>query len=161
MLEQSKNDVAVSEHLAKDGNTVMVDHDSNIGTLWLTIAPNCDWVNARSTSKGIILTSGQSEEGSQTGTTSQLTVEKKTPVLWNSVHQDLKDTPCGKKLQRVRQGLKRKRSFYEKNQETGSLIEEVLTTLWTRCSQCKRMHRYTYLDVLPNSVCQMNLKNGN
>ena len=147
--------------LREDNNTVMVDQDPNIGTLWLTIAPNCDWVNARLTSKETIQTSEQSEERSQTGTESPCTVVKKTLVLSSMVHQDLLDTPCGRKSLQLSQENKPKSCLGKRNRETGSSTEDQLTTLWTRCSHCNRMHRYTYQDVLPNLVCQMKLKNGN
>jgi len=142
-------------------NTVMVDHDPSIGTLWLTIAPDCDWVNARSTSKASTRTLSPLAEEEVTGTTSSNTAEKKTNLPSNGGVLDTIDAASGLTSLKQERVLKRKRSFDARSQETGSSSDETSTIHWIRCSGCQRLKRFDYAGVLQNLYCQLRFENGN
>ena len=143
------------------GNTVMVDHDDDIGTLWLTIAPDCDWVHAHSTSKSDTRTSSQSDDVEATGTVSSPIAEKKTSPPSSGGPPDTTVAAPTATPSLQRRVPKRKKSCYVKNPGTGSSSDVTSTMPWIRCGQCKRLKRFDYNGVLQNLICQLNLTNGN
>jgi len=136
--------------------------DIDTGIVWRTLAPNCDLVNAHSTSKGNIHTSRASAEENSTGTASAPTAAKKTTVHTNGERQDTPARPAlGRPLYKQRRVPKQKTSSYVRNPGTGSSTDVTSTTPWIRCGQCKRLKRFDYQGVLQTLICQLHLQNGN
>lgn len=126
-------------------------------TAWHTLVPNFDFVNAHSTSNNITQTSEQLEERNQTGPMLYNTPVKKMNSPSSLDLHDILASPCGRKWLKRQVEKKRNLLFNLNNHETGSSTDDNLTMLWTRCSQCKRIHRADPTIPLVTKICRINL----